>query len=217
MTVQQLPFDLGVRAAYAREDFWVSPCNAEAVAWLDRYPEWPVPALVLHGPAGSGKTHLAHVFQERLGGRALVWDAVDETLAAATSYQAEQDIFHAWTRYADSGAPLLLLARQAPSAWNIRLADLRSRIQATPVAQLKAPDDQLMSVVLTKMASDRQMLLPGDVTAYLLKRLERSFAAVGQAVEAIDRAALSQKRAVTIPLVRETLQFGADDGDESNR
>ncbi len=215
MPVQQLPFDLGTRAAYAREDFWVSPCNAEAVAWLDRFPDWPTPALILQGAPGSGKTHLAHVFQERLKGRALIWDNIDDQLAKSSHYQLEQDIFHAWTRYGDTGQPLLLLAHKPPPAWNIRLADLRSRIQASPVVQLGAPDDQLMAVVMTKMFSDRQLLLTADVTAYLLKRLERSFAALGAAVEAIDRAALAQKRAVTIPLAREALQLSSE-GDSGS-
>ena len=63
----QLPLDLGHRPALGRADFLVAPCNAAAIAWLDRWPHWPAPALALYGAAGSGKTHLAHVFAARAG------------------------------------------------------------------------------------------------------------------------------------------------------
>lgn len=201
----QLPFDLGSRSAYGREDFFVSDCNAAAVAWLDRWPDWPSPMLILLGDHGAGKTHLAHVFKERLGGKAVIWDDVDAALARASDYLLEQEIFHAYNRFADSGAPLLLTATALPAAWHIKLADLRSRVAAAPVASLGAPDDQLMAVVMTKMFSDRQLYVPQDVMAYLLKRIARSFASIGQVVAAVDQAALAQKRAVTIPLAKDVL------------
>src|SRR5258706_12553135 len=67
----QLPLELGHRASFSGEDFLVAPSNQAAVAWLDRWPDWPSPGLALHGPAGSGKTHLAHVFQARASARML--------------------------------------------------------------------------------------------------------------------------------------------------
>lgn len=211
----QLPFDLGSRSAYGREDFFVSSCNAEAVAWLDRWPDWPSPMLVLQGDKGAGKTHLAHVFKERLGGKALIFDDVDAALARKSDYTLEQEIFHAYNRFADSKMPLLLTAIQPPSHWHIKLADLRSRVAAAPVVKLGAPDDQLMAVVMTKMFSDRQIHVGQDVMSYLLKRIDRSFAAIGAAVTAIDQAALAQKRAITVPLAKAVLDGGiAEDAAE---
>src|SRR6185312_17193754 len=63
--MSQLPLDLGFRPALGREDFLIAPCNAAAIAWIDRWPEWPAPALALWGPAGSGKTHLLEVWRAR--------------------------------------------------------------------------------------------------------------------------------------------------------
>lgn len=205
MGAQQLPFDLGSRSAYGREDFWVSACNAEAVAWLDRWPDWPGPLLVLAGPQGSGKTHLTHVFRQRLGDRAVVYDDIDRRLAAAGGYQLEQELFHAWTRARDGGHALLLTAQKPHQEWGLKLEDLRSRVAAAPEARLGAPDDELMAVVMTKMFADRQLAVSQDVIAYLLKRIERSFAAIGGIVATVDARALAEKRAVTIPLVRELL------------
>ena len=200
----QLPFDLGQRSAYGREDFFVSDCNAEAVAWLDRWPDWPSPMLVLCGDKGAGKTHLAHVFRARLGGNVLIWDDVDVALAAGNA-QLEQDIFHAYNRFADSGVPVLLTAATLPAAWTVTLADVRSRIAAAPVVRLGAPDDAMMAVVMTKMFSDRQLSVSADVVGYILRRIPRSFAAIGDIAAAVDRAALVEKRAVTVPLVKEVL------------
>lgn len=205
MPAEQLPFDLGSRSAYGREDFWVSACNAEAVAWLDRWPDWPGPLLVLTGPEGSGKTHLTHVFRQRVGDGAVIRDDIDRLLGDAAGYQLEQDLFHAWTRARDQGQPLLLTAQKPPAAWGIRLEDLRSRVAAAPLVRLGAPDDELMAVVMTKMFADRQLFVPQDVVSYMLKRIERSFTAIGRMVAAVDARALAEKRAVTIPLVRDLL------------
>lgn len=207
----QLPFDLGSRSAYGREDFFVSECNAHAVAWLDRWPDWPSPLLILQGNKGSGKTHLAHVFKERLAGKALICDDIDAALARKSSYALEQDIFHAYNRFAGSGIPLLLTSVLPPAQWHIKLADLRSRIAAAPVVKLGSPDDQLMAVVMTKMFSDRQIYVGQDVVSYVLKRIERSFAAIGVAVAAIDQAALAQKRAITVPLVKAVLDVNVEE------
>lgn len=63
----QLVLGLSHRPALGRDDFLVASSNAEAVAWLDRWPDWPATALALHGPAGAGKSHLAQVWRRRSG------------------------------------------------------------------------------------------------------------------------------------------------------
>src|ERR1700722_16582836 len=128
----QLPLDLGHRPALGRADFLVAPSNADAVAWLDRWPDWTGPALVLHGPAGGGKTHLAHSFAARSGARliepaalalapppALLGDApaaiVDNAEAAP-----EAALLHLHNWLGEQGRHLLVIARAAPSYWPIR-------------------------------------------------------------------------------------------------
>ncbi|HUZ74412.1 MAG TPA: DnaA/Hda family protein [Stellaceae bacterium] len=213
----QLPLDLGHRPALGGADFLVAPSNAAAVAWLDRWPDWPGPALVLVGPAGSGKTHLAHVFAARAGAIRLgaadvtVSDLCDRLGAAHAAVldraeAAEEEAFlHLYNMLAERGGHLLAIARQAPARWDIGLADLRSRLRAAPVASIAPPDDALLSAVLVKLFADRQVQVGEDVVAYLLARLERSFAAAQRAVAALDRAALAAQRRVTVPLVRAVL------------
>ncbi|MDP2205943.1 MAG: DnaA/Hda family protein [Alphaproteobacteria bacterium] len=209
---QQLPFDLGHRTAFARDDFWVSQSNQDAVAWLDKYPDWPAPLLVIHGPRGCGKTHLLKVWQNETGAAlydaaapealpdAVVLDDIESFIGDAAR---EETLLHLYNIQKERGGHLLAAAETPPRQWRFVLRDLESRLLAAPVVAVGSPDDQLMAVVLTKLFSDRQIFVPQEVVEFLLPRLERSFAAMGDIVEAIDRKALAEKRKVTVPLVRD--------------
>ena len=126
---RQFVLHLGHRTAMGAEDFLVADSNAEAVSWIDRWPDWPAPALTVWGPAGAGKTHLAHVWQARsgavpappaalaeanpvnlLGGRQhLVIDGADKAVD-------ELALLHLYNLLANRGGSLLLTAAAPPSA-----------------------------------------------------------------------------------------------------
>jgi DnaA regulatory inactivator Hda len=217
---QQLPFDLGHREAFAREDLWVSGANAEAVGWLDKWPDWPAPALVIYGPAASGKTHLSRVWHKQ----ASALDVTAENLAALHAAgdlpkalivddaetligdkQRETALFHLYNSQKEQGGHMLLTGPTPPRDWHFALADLKSRLMAAPAVAVGAPDEQLMAVVLTKLFSDRQIFVPQEVVQFILARIERSFAAMRTLADEIDRKALAEKRPVTIPLVRDLM------------
>ena len=215
----QLALDLGFRPALGREDFLVAPCNAAAVAWIDRWPDWPGPALALVGPAGSGKTHLAHVWRARTGaslipGRAvrgeidlLLWGAKHAVVDDADSAD-EETLLHLYNRLALDGASLLITAGAPPARWATRLADLASRLRTAPVAAIGAPDDALIEAVMVKLFADRNLIPAPEVIAYLLARIERSFDAARRTVAALDRAALAERRTITVQLARSVLESG---------
>jgi DnaA regulatory inactivator Hda len=219
----QLTLDLGQRPALDREDFLVAPSNETAVAWIDRWPDWPGAALALYGPPGCGKSHLAQVWRAASGARAidpaalacaappdligpsrrLLLDGLDAALDGDA--QCERTVLHLYNMIAERGGHLLLTGRSAPARWPVALADLRSRLAAVQAVELGAADDALIQAVLVKLFADRQLRVRAEVVRFLLARMERSFAAARALVDAIDRAALESRREITVPLAREVL------------
>lgn len=195
--MQQIALPLDYREARGAADFFVSEANREAVHHLDQWRDWPVPVALLIGPADSGKSHLASIFAARSGGRIIERD---------DSPAEEEALFHAWNAAAP-GRALLIVARADPRHWPVRLPDLASRLTATPRAVIAPPDDALLGAVMRKRFRDLGLEVGPDVVHFVLARIERSFAAVADAVQRLDAAALADGRAVTVPLARETL-FG---------
>ncbi|MEO3429668.1 DnaA/Hda family protein [Pelagibius sp. CAU 1746] len=224
----QLPLDLGHRPALAREDFLVAPSNEVAVAWIDRWPDWPANALALFGPAGSGKTHLCQVWRQASGAIQIDADMLrsDEPPAylgdpeggvracvvedAAGCLSAEPEVarrlLHLYNMMLERRGFLLLSDREAPARWDCPLADLRSRLSGMQAAALGEPDDALIEAVLVKLFADRQLPVNAEVVRFVSARIERSFAAARRVVAAIDRMALAKRRQITVPLARAVLQ-----------
>ncbi len=209
---EQLTFDLPTRAAQGRDDFLVTPSNAAAMATMEAWQGWPNRKLVLVGPDGSGKTHLAHVWADLSGAQALpATDLVTTDIAAlsgqsvivedadriAGTRPAEEALFHLHNLILAEGGHLLVTARTAPSRWGLTLPDLRSRMEATTLAQLDAPDDMLLSAVLVKLFDDRQITVTHPLITWLARRMDRSLAQAAQLVAQLDRAALAEHCAIT--------------------
>ena len=195
----QLTLDLGHRPSLGREDFLVAPCNKDAIAWVDRWPDWPGPALVIHGPAGCGKTHLAQVWRQCSGApESSVFEDADRQVDDVA-------LFHLFNRHAEEGTHLLVTARTPPARWPGRLPDLVSRLAASPTVEITPPDDTLVTQVLVKLFADRQLDVGAGVMPFLVNHMERSFAAARRLVAAADAAAMAEKRPITVPLVRGVL------------
>ncbi|MFC7050763.1 HdaA/DnaA family protein [Emcibacter nanhaiensis] len=220
MTPVQLPLNLPVRQAFGHEDFLVAASNTDAVNWIDRWPDWPSHVLILFGDEGCGKTHLSHVWQDRssairlneeeffgqpLVGRekAYIFEDVDTYLSGPGR---EEQLLHSYNWLKEKASFLLLTARTHPRSWGMSLPDLSSRILSCPIVEMGQADDSLLASVIIKQFADLQVILPSEVLDYLLPRIDRSFAGVRRTVRRIDRLALTEKRAVTIPLARKALE-----------
>jgi chromosomal replication initiation ATPase DnaA len=219
---EQLPFDFGWRPALDRDAFLITAANAPAVAWIDRWPDWAGYVLALVGQPGSGKTHLASVWQARSGadaidgagltaatvptllahGRPLVVEAADDAPA--------EPLLHLFNGMVEARTHLLLTACLAPARWPVGLADLASRLKTVPVAAIPDPDDLLLRAVLVKMFADRHLGVGADVLDYLQARLERSFDAARRMVGLLDTTGLARQRPITVSLARSVLAGMAD-------
>ncbi|MGI9434754.1 MAG: HdaA/DnaA family protein [Geminicoccaceae bacterium] len=208
----QLPLALGHKSAFGVEDFMPSASNRDALAWLNRWPDWPAPALVLHGPEGAGKTHLAAIWQTRTDALALDSQKLGPTLElnASRCYLIDPAepvadqvaLLQLYNRLREDGGHLLLVARQPVARWGLTLPDLASRLSALPSVAIGAPDDELLAALFLKLFDDRQLNVPEPVIRYLLIHMERSFAATRMIVDELDRLSLARQRPITIPLAR---------------
>jgi chromosomal replication initiation ATPase DnaA len=216
----QLAFDLPALVALKRSDFFVSPVNALALAALDGWRDWPQGKMVLVGPSGAGKTHLAQIWAGETGAALLPATAmagadlpalgargalVVEDADRLAGRAAEEARFHLHNLLAAGGGALLLTATTPPRDWGLGLPDLASRMQATSVARLDGPDDALLSAVLIKLFADRQITVPPSLISYLVQRMDRSFAAARALVAGLDAHALAKGRPVTRQLAAELL------------
>ena len=218
---KQLLFAFDHAPSLHEEDFLVADDNREAYAWLERWPHWPSSVLVVHGPPGCGKTHLLHVFLARTAGLPLTLSDLEngqivERLDAAATWALDdaerhlgpthqEALLHAYNRICETKRHLLLTAREPPSRWPVGLADLGSRLKATPAAGIHSPGDPLMRAVLVKLFADRQLQVDDSVLTYVLSHMERTFDAARSIVARIDETALHGHRRITIALVREVL------------
>ncbi len=218
----QFIFDLAHKVSFAPEDFLVVPGNTQAVAWFERWPQWPGSGLILCGPEGAGKSHLASIWQRRSQARLLTPTEItsDPGLVAkikpATSYlienieqikgaQGERLFLHFYNWVVEHRGSMVMTARVSVSDWALSLPDLTSRLKALPQVTIAPPDDDMLGLVLMKLFSDRQLRVNEEVLNYILPRIERTPRAAAQVVDALDRASLQIGRRITVPLVRETL------------
>ena len=216
---RQLAFALPHAESLTRDNFLEGPANAAGLALIDSWPEWPNRIMLLVGPEGSGKSHLAAIWAEQAGARsttahALTAAAVPGALATGalvvedlrSSDFDDRALFHLMNLAREDGAFVLVTAREPPSAFEIELRDLRSRLRAIPAVSLLPPDDQLFRALFVKFCADRQLAVDETVVSYLATRIERSYAAARQAVELLDAEALRLGRPVSRALAAELLR-----------
>jgi len=222
---RQIPIPLGHQPAYDRESFIVGDANRAALQLIETWPDWPAPVVILTGPPGSGKTHLAHIWTNLAGGGLIKAEQFAQPNAsfAVTGPVAidgidmdnvpEKALFHLMNMAAEAGMSLLLTSRTPVADWQVGLPDLNSRLRLAAPIELTAPDDALLRQVMVKLFTDRQLFIDKSVVDYLLLRMERSLASVSRIVSALDQAALSAGRRITRPLAADVLE--ANGGPET--
>jgi chromosomal replication initiation ATPase DnaA len=216
---RQLAFALPHAESLTRDNFLEGPANEAGLALIDSWPDWPNRIMLLVGPEGSGKSHLAAIWAEDAGARstaahALALDDVPGTLATGALVIEdlkpgrfdERAMFHLMNLARQDEAFVLMTTRLSPSAFEVELRDLRSRLRAVPTVSLLPPDDLLFRGLIVKFCADRQLSVDETVVSYLTSRIERSYAAARQAVALLDSEALRLGRPVTRALAAELLR-----------
>lgn len=229
---RQMPLALPVDASYVPEDFVESEESAAALSLIRHWPDWPGPAVLLHGPAGAGKSHLAAIHRRHAAARALDPASIDPDQpgdpAARLPRQAalivdplepwvgtlatEEALVHLLNVLAQREATLLLCARQPAGHLTCRLADLSSRLRALPAVAIAAPGDDLRAAIAVKIFSDFQLAPQPDALALLLSAGPRDVAHLHSLIGRLNDLALTRRmRTVSLEDVRDVLETGVRD------
>jgi chromosomal replication initiation ATPase DnaA len=214
---RQLPLEFDHDPASGRDDLIVSDRLSAAVSIVDRWPDWPSPVVVLAGPTGSGKTHLASIWAELVGATrvdigkpdpmVLEHAALGPVLIEDIDHTGfdETALFHLINAVREHGSAVLITSRLWPAGWNVRLPDLASRLKAATVVEIAEPDEELLAKVMVKLFSDRQLVVDDKIIAWLVARMERSLAAARIIVNRLDQLALARGTKISRALAAEVL------------
>ncbi len=226
MTTSQLPLEFYHRPYMSKDDFMPAACNFEAYRLIDSWPVWTYFAACIYGPEGCGKTHLANIFSEKVSviehypykipyikAKDLTLEMPRQLLSKhyclivedLQDYTNQEVLFNLYNIYRDEGGCILFTSTIAPARINFSLPDLRSRMNIIPSIEIKEPDDDLLSALLVKLFMDRQITITPDLIKYILANMQRSFAYARKLVEETDRVSLANKRAVSLPIIKEAM------------
>ncbi len=230
--IRQLPLELEHQPYLDKEDFMVAHCNIEAVQTMEAWPQWPFFAICLYGPSGCGKTHLANIFSNQVSvlthypykipnikAKDLKLETVHQLFQKHNCLIVEdldeninqEAMFHLYNLYRNEGGHILFTSETAPARLKFSLPDLQSRLNIIPAIEIGEPDDELLSALIVKLFTDRQIAISQDIINYILANMQRSFAYTRKLIAEIDHISLARKRAVSIPIVKEAISYLADD------
>lgn len=216
-TAEQIPLAFDHGSARSRDDLLESERLAAAVSLVDAWPSWPSPVVILTGPAGSGKSHLAQIYRDQAG----AVDIVPQPGQGASERAAkmpvliedadrdgfdEVELFHIINAVRQHGTTLLITSRTFPPSWKVTLPDLASRLKAATVVEIGAPDELLLGQLIAKLFADRQLYIDDKIVSYMVQRMERSFAAAQVVVDRLDKLALSRRVKISRSLAAEVLE-----------
>ena len=229
--MSQLPLSLILPDSAAIKDFFVTQANDLAYGWVQKWPDWPAPyhSINIWGPTGCGKTHLSDIFATKLQCQKLdklshfnredfvafdgfILDNV--TADEAPHLWDDEALFHLMNYLAETGKSVLITSQQPVSQMTWRLPDTASRLRAIPAQEVSLPDDELLAALLDQYFLNRQCQVAEPAMRYILARVERSYEAVAEIAQAIDKASLAEKKPVTMALVRSLFKEMAEKGEK---
>ena len=205
--------------AYKKEDFYVSPSNQEAYDFINSWPRWIKKIVNIFGPSGSGKSHLASILKNKTSylqinsnelnekiftryktKEALIIENLDEKIS-------EKLLFALWNVAMQDNKYLMITSKKPISSYKFKLKDLTSRVKSSLIIGIKLPSDDLISVIIAKSFSDKQIKVEKKHIDYIIKRIDRSYEKISQFILILDKYSLKKGKPFSLKLIKEVLKM----------
>ena len=215
----QLILEFPSHKAYKKEDFYVSPSNQEAYDFISSWPKWVKRIVNVFGPSGSGKSHLVSILKNKTSclqinsnelnekifikyktKEALIIENLDEKIS-------ENLLFALWNIAQQDNKYLMITSKKSIVSYKFKLKDLTSRITSSLIIGIKLPSDDLISVILAKNFSDKQIKVEKKHIEYIIKRIDRSYEKISQFILTLDKYSLKKGSPFSLKLIKEVLKM----------
>ena len=205
--------------AYKKEDFYVSPSNQEAYDFINNWPKWIKRIINIFGPSGSGKSHLASILKNKtsclkidskeLNEKIFLKFKTKEALIIENLNErvSEKLLFSLWNIALQDNKYLLITSIKPISSYKFKLTDLISRVKSSLAIGIDLPGDDLISVILAKNFSDKQIKVEKKHIDYIIKRIDRSYEKISQFILTLDKYSLKKGSPFSLKLIKEVLKM----------
>ena len=205
--------------AYKREDFYVSPSNQEAYDFINNWPKWIKRIVNIFGPSGSGKSHLSSILKTKTKCLEILGNELNENIIFEFKTKevliienfnekiSEELLFSLWNIALQDNKYFLINSIKPISSYKFKLPDLTSRIKSSLNIGIKLPSDDLISAIIAKNFSDKQIMVEEKHIDYIIKRIDRSYEKISQFILTLDRYSLKKKSPFGLKLIKEVLKM----------
>ena len=215
----QLILKFPTNKIYLKEDFYVSPSNQEAYNFVNSWPRWVKKIANIFGPHGSGKTHLASILKSKttalsvqsteLNDKNFFKFKTKEALIIENLCEkvSENLLFSLWNVALQDNKYILITSNKPIGNYKFKLPDLKSRVNSCVNIGINLPSDDLVSVILMKNFSDRQIKVEKKHIDYIIKRIDRSYEKISQFILVLDKYSLKRGSPFGLKLIKEVLKM----------
>ena len=215
----QLILKFPTQQAYKKEDFYVSPSNQEAYDFINSWPKWIKRIINIFGPSGSVKSHLASILKnktscllidsKKLDEKTFLKFKTKETLIIENLDEkiSEKILFTLWNIALHDNKYFLITSKKPINLYKFKLSDLISRVNSSLIIGINLPTDDLISVILAKNFSDKQIKIEKKHIDYIIKRIDRSYEKISQFILTLDKYSLKRGSPFSLKLIKEVLKM----------
>ena len=216
--MSQLTFQFPFKTSYYEKDFFVSSNNFAAYRLIESWPSWPGKKINIYGPTGCGKTHLSNILNKKID--TLLIKASDLNNAVLNRLKLkkclrvddykgniEENLFYTILNQINQSNQYIVINSLKPvKKSNVKLNDLKSRLESFINLGIDLPTDDLLRVIITKSFSDKQIKVNVKLLEYILKNIDRSYEKIFKFIKDIDIISLSSGKAININLIKKVLK-----------